>query len=131
MTSGLADVPPVGIVEFARLRHVGGVAHRRAGVDPLRDGRDFVVAQRWIVLEALNPDMRIDAPRRHLPFSDALLDGSRPRPDILGRYQRHRPHLSGPMAALTRPLENRRDVLGERLCAGGGYADEGDSDGDG
>ena len=63
---GLADVPAIRVVELARLRHIGGVAHRRARVDPLDDLLDLVVAQRWIVLEALNADVRIDAPRRHL-----------------------------------------------------------------
>ena len=58
----LADVPSIRIVELARLRHVRDVSHRRAGIDPFRDRRDLVVAQRRIVLEALDTDVRIDPP---------------------------------------------------------------------
>ena len=116
---GLPDVPAIGVVELARLGHVGHVAERRARVDPFHDLCDFVFTKRRIVLEALEADVRIDAPRRHRALGDLLLDRSRPGPDVLVREQRHRRHLPGAMAALTRLLQDRRDVLRERhlLCA--------------
>src|SRR6185295_16740472 len=91
-----------------------------AGVDPLHDLLDLVFTERRIVLEALDADVRIDAPRRHLAIDDALFDRARPRPDVLIRQQRHRRHLTGPMTALTGLLENRRDVPGEGDARCGG-----------
>src|SRR5207249_3667139 len=82
--------------------------------DPLDDRIDLIAAQRRIVLEALDADVRIDAPGRHLAIDDALFDGARPGTDLLIGEQRHRRHLAGTMAALTGALQDRRDIPGER-----------------
>ena len=48
---GLADLPDVVVLELDRRRHVRRVAAERPAVDPARDRRDFLVAQRRIVVE--------------------------------------------------------------------------------
>ena len=63
--------PPSAEVE--RRRHVRGVAAWRAGVGPLRDLGDLLLAQRRVVLVVLDADVLLDVPRRHHA-------GPRPRP---------------------------------------------------
>jgi hypothetical protein len=52
----------IKILEPPRRRHVGGVAARRSGVDPFRDGGDLLVGQRGVVLELGDADVAIDVP---------------------------------------------------------------------
>jgi hypothetical protein len=106
--------PPGGDVLFLRhRRHVGRVALRRSGVDPLDDGGDLLVAQRRIVLVLLDANRLVEEPRRHLALADALLDRTRPWPRVLVRQQRHRRDLVRTMAAHTRAIQNRRNVFAE------------------
>ena len=110
----LAD-EPVGVGrERQRRRHVGGIALRRAGLDPPRDRRDLVVSERSIVLVVTDPDGLVEMPRRHVAVDDALLDRARPRPNFVVRRQRHRDRRAGMVARLTRLLKDRRDVFAER-----------------
>src|SRR2546425_9230790 len=99
-------------------RHVSRIPTHRAAVRPFRNSGYLVVAQRRIVVKFLNPDVLLDVPRRHHASlgSDAgpLLHGARPRPRVLVRDERHRRDAVRAMAVLTAPLQNRRDVLGER-----------------
>jgi len=114
----LARMPRGAVLEHARHRHVLHVAARRAGIGPLRDLRDFCIAQRWIVLVVLNADVLFDVPRRHRALlvanRGARLHRARPRPRVLVGEERHRGHLAGPMAVLAAALQNRRDVPGKR-----------------
>ena len=99
---------------MTRRRQVGGIAARCSGIHPRDDRRDLVVAQRRVVLELLNADVPNGVPWRHLARRDLRLDRSGPRPRVLVREERHRRAGSRPMATLTRTLENRRHVPGER-----------------
>jgi hypothetical protein len=110
---GRADVPEVVAVKCFRRRHVGHVPLLRALIDPSRDRRDFLLRQRWIVLELLDPDIALDVPGRHEPRSRLRLDRSRVRPRVLVRNERHRRIRSGTVAVLAGPLENRRHVFCE------------------
>ena len=114
----LADLPLVHVDERGRRRHVRRVAARRPAVDPRRDGRDLGVAQRPVVLEPLNADVLLDVPGRHDPHAIAqagpLLDRARPGTDVLVADERHRGERVGTVALLAAPLQNRRDVPGER-----------------
>ena len=113
-----ADRPRMVVGEHAGRRHVGGVALRRAAVDPFRDLRDFCGAQRRIALKLLNPDVLLDVPRRHdaraRTNSRALLDGTRPWPHFFKSRQRHWRDAVVAMAILAAPLKEGRDVPGER-----------------
>ena len=113
-----ADRPFVAVGELQRRRHVGGIALRRTAVRPLGDPRDFLVAQRDVVLVMLNADALLDVPRRHRALlaadAGATLDRRRIGPHLLVGQQRHRRQRVGAMTVLTTALENRRDVLGER-----------------
>ena len=111
---GFADVPFIDVAELPRCGHVGQVPLQRAGVGPLRDGRDFLVGQRRIALEMLDADVAIDVPGRHLAGLHLRLDRSRPRPRVLITDQRHRRDRAGPMAVLAGALEYRGHVFGER-----------------
>ena len=64
-----------------RLRQLGAVAFRRAGVDPRGDRVDLRLLQADVVGELA--DGRIGAPRRHLALDDLRLDRARPRPRVL------------------------------------------------
>ena len=62
---GLAELPAFG--QRRRLRLVGGIAARRAGIDPLHDGVDLLLAQPRVVGE--RAVRGIGKPGRHLPAS--------------------------------------------------------------
>ncbi len=119
---GFAGVPGGPIGEHQRLRHVGGIAARRAAIGPLRDLNDLFFAQRRIVLVVLNADVLLDVPRRH----DAGLVAQRgprlhragPWPGLFVGQQRHRRDLARPMAVLTAALKNRRNIFGKGDFAG-------------
>src|SRR5262249_11897712 len=110
-----ADRPRPGVGPLLRRRHVGRIAARRAVVDPLRNRRDVVVAERWIVLELLDAEVLLDVPRRHYAGSrsdaGALLDGAGPRPYLVVGNERHRRHTLRAVAVLAAALKNRRDVF--------------------
>jgi hypothetical protein len=114
---GRADGPALGIRDGERLRQIGGIAARRATVDPRRDLGDVVVAQREVVLVMLDADVLLDVPRRHraLTAADrrAALDRRRVRARVLVGQERHRRQRVGPMAVLTAALQDRRDVFRE------------------
>ena len=67
---------------------------------------------------------RVGEPGRHLPALDLGLHRSRPRPRVTEGDERHRRHLTGPMARLTVLLEDWEDVLaeGDRVVGGGRLA---------
>ena len=99
-------------------RHVGGVALRRAGVDPAHDGGDLVVVQRAIVLVVADADGLVEMPRRHVAVRDALADRLRPRTRFFVGDERHRRRRALVMAGLAALLKNRRDVFRERRRCG-------------
>ena len=109
----LADLPRRGVRKHPRRRHVRRIPARGAVVDPGGDHGDLRVAQRGIVLERLNSDVPIDVPGRHLARDDAIPYRTRPRPHLFIGNQRHRRHLSRPVASLARALQDRRDILRE------------------
>ena len=94
-------------------RRIGRVAARRAGVGPGGHEVDLGLRQGAILLELLDADVRIDVPGRHLAGDDLVPDGARPGPRLLVVHQRHRRHVVGPMADLTRALQDGLDVLVE------------------
>ena len=81
-----------------------------------------LLAQRRVVLVVLDPDVLLDEPRRHaaslVPEAGPHLHGSRPGTHVLVRQERLRRHRPRPMALLTAPLENGRDLLRERHLPG-------------
>ena len=105
---------PVERVATGGRRHVGGVALRRALIDPADDRVDLLVGERHVVLELLHADAAVDVPRRHLARRHALADRTGPRPRVLIGDERHRRDRSRLVAGLTLGLENRRDVFRER-----------------
>ena len=80
--------------------------------------RDLLRGQRQVALEPLDADVLLDVPGRHdvlvAPQPGPILHGARPRTRVLVGDQRHRRHRVGAVAALAAPLQDRRDVLGER-----------------
>jgi hypothetical protein len=94
-------------------RHVRGVAGGRALIDPARDDADLRIGERRIVFELVDADVPIDVPRRHLARRDLLFDRPCPGSCVLVGHQRHRRNRAGPVAVLTRLLEDRRDVFAE------------------
>ena len=116
---GLAHRPRGAVRPVDRRRHVGRIAPRRAGIDPLGDQRDLLPAERDVVLEALDADVLLDEPGRHalgivVGARGLVLDGPRPGPHVLVGRQGHRRAALGPVAGLARPLQDRRHVLRER-----------------
>src|SRR5262249_20931514 len=105
--------PSVTFLPLFSRRHIFGIAHRRARINPLDDGRDLFIAQRSIVSEALNANGLVDMPRRHIASDHAFADGFRPRPDFLISHQRHRRGSAFAMALFASLLKDSRDVLGE------------------
>ena len=116
---GLADLPFAALGKGARRGHGSGVALWGSGVDPAGNQLDLGIAQGGIVFERLDADGPIDVERRHVARHDAALDRSGPGPDFLVGRQGHGRDLALPMAGLARPLEDRRDVLGEGRCREG------------
>ena len=90
---GFAELPPFG--QHRRLRLIGRIAARRAGLHPLHDGVDLLFAQPRVVLEC--PVRGIGEPRRHLAALHLLLDRSRPRPHFVVGAKRHRRHFARPV----------------------------------
>ena len=62
--------PFVGIRELQRRRQVGGIAERRAAVDPARNRLDLGLAEPEVVLQLLDADVAVVPIGRHLA-SDA------------------------------------------------------------
>ena len=69
-------------------------------------------------LKALDADVLVDVPGRHLPRDHAVPDGPGPRPHLGVGRQGHGRHLAGPVADHARFVEDGRDVPGERDVAG-------------
>ena len=111
---GLADLPARRVDDAGDGRPVDGLAARGAVVDPRRDARDLLGAQRDVALVVLDADVLLDVPgRHHVGLADppgAVLDGPRPGPHVLVGQQRHRRHRLGLVAVLAAPLEDGRDV---------------------
>ena len=80
-----------------------------AAVRPRGDRLDLLVAQAGVVREV--PEARVGEPRRHLARLDLGLDGTRPRPRVAVRQQRHRRHLVRPVAARAVVEQDGADVL--------------------
>ena len=97
-----------------RRRKIGGVAPRRARIDPADDDVDFRITQGNVVLEVLDADGLVQVPGRHHPVDHLFPDPARPTSDLIVGHQRHRPHLTGAVTSLTALLENRSDVPTER-----------------
>ena len=124
----LTDLPLVRGAELERRRQVGRIAQRGTVIGPDRDLLDLLLAQRDVVLVVLNPEVPLDEPRRHgAPFAAetrAHLHCAGPGPHLLVGEERHRRHRRRPVTVLAAPLQNRRDVAGERHLgvrgAGGG-----------
>src|SRR5262249_52296756 len=116
-----ADRPFRSVAPLARRRHIGEVATRCTAIGPLRNFGDFLVAQRRIVVELLNPDILFDIPWRHdtrfRAKTGTQLHGARPRPGVLIGDERHRRYAIGPVAVLAAALKDWRDVLRERDVA--------------
>src|SRR5271165_968589 len=107
-------MPPAIVIEFDRSGHVSRIAHRGPRIGPLCKSRNLSVTQRDVVLKLLNADSLVDVPRRHVPLSDLLLDGSGPRACILIREERHRPDTVRTVTVLASLLQNRGHVLRKR-----------------
>src|SRR4030095_2595805 len=92
-----------------RRRSVLRISLDRSRVGPSRQGVDFLLRQRGIILKVSYG--AICVPRRHFPRNDSLLDGFGPWPNLIVRRQRHRTDLPWPVAALAALLKNPNDVV--------------------
>lgn len=63
--------------------------------------------------------MRVSFPGRHLAGDNGLADGRRPGPDLGIGFKGHRSNVVGVVAVDAMPIEDRRDVMGERRFGGG------------
>ena len=117
---GLADVPRVLRRELPRGRHVRGISLRRSRIDPFRDGGDFSVVQRDVVLVFPDAHRFVEVPRWHLAVLHARFDRARPGTRVLVGDERHGRAGAGMMAVLALGLEDRRDVFRERHRRVGG-----------
>ena len=61
----LTGCPFQAVIEYQRFRSIGRVPLRRAGSCPGRDGRKLRLAQRRVILIALDPHVFFHIPRRH------------------------------------------------------------------
>ena len=121
--------------ELARRRQIGGIAFDRAALGPRHDAVDLFLAQVLVALHRARVGVR--EPRRHLAQRDLLGDRLRPRAHLVVAAERHRPDLTGAVAALAAGLEDGRDVarVGDRglgrvgLVRGGRAGDAGEHHG--
>ncbi len=111
----LANCPKVRPDDWCR--SIAFVAGRRARINPFAHCSDLSLVEPGIVLE-LNR-RGLGEPWRHAPAEHLLADTLRPGTGLRVCEQRHRADLSGAVAGLTVPLEDRKHVGVERRCVRG------------
>ena len=104
--------------ELERRRHVGRIALGNSVVHPGLDLGQLFVAEGVAVLESLDSDTGLNEERGHgahaVPDGRAIPDARGVAPRLLVRGEGHGRPTAGPVAILAAPLENGRNVLGER-----------------
>ena len=100
------DIP--AFLERTRRWTILRIAFGRAVVNPRHKCLDLGVAQSAVVQKV--PDIRVGKPWRHLLSHDRRFDGLRPGTRIRVAQERHRSHLTRPVALLAVLLQNRKDV---------------------
>src|SRR5579863_2083751 len=93
------------------------IPRRRSAVCPIRNRRDLLRTQRWIIREMSIP--RVGKPRRHHLHLNSGRHFPRPGPRLLIRNQRHRRRFSGSMATLTFLLQDGKHIFIKGGCQRG------------